>query len=163
MMREEILAAEAACTRLVHQYCFVVDDCDTEGFIEVFTEDGVWGRSGQPLLSGHDQLRAFFIARPKNVITQHLCSNVLVNVIDADNATGRSYVTVFRSLQPAPGGDQELPHAIPELLAEYADAYRRTSKGWRISKRVTTVRFQRPTREPQCTWSTAWTDPDANV
>ncbi|TCK36210.1 SnoaL-like protein [Paraburkholderia sp. BL8N3] len=140
MTQEEISSAERACCRLVHEYCYAVDDCDADRFVEVFTADAVWDREGHAPLTGHEQLRAFFTGRRTDITTLHLCSNVLVNVLDADSATGRSYVTVFRSEVLA--HREGLPPAIPDLVAQYTDDYRRTAHGWRIARRKVSVRFR---------------------
>jgi hypothetical protein len=136
---EEMLSAERACCRLVHEYCYAVDDCDADRFIDVFTADAVWDRAGHASLTGHEQLRAFFTGRRTDISTLHVCSNVLINVIDADIATGRSYVTVFRSVRSAV--PEVFPPAIPDLVAQYTDDYRKTGFGWRIARRRVSVRF----------------------
>lgn len=138
--QEEMLSAERACCRLVHEYCYAVDDCDADRFVEVFTADAVWDRVGHASLTGHEQLRAFFTARPTDTSTLHVCSNVLVNVIDAYRATGRSYVTVFRSGRST--DPYVLPPAIPDLVGQYTDDYRQTGFGWRIARRQVSVRFR---------------------
>ena len=141
MTPEEIQAAELACGRLVNEYCYAVDDCDVDRFVGVFTDDGVWQRDAQLIFSGREQLRAFFVSRRENVVTMHVCSNLRVNVIDAQRAEGRSYLTVFRSDRSA--DPQRMPPALPELVAECFDNYQRTAAGWRIARRVTTLRFRR--------------------
>lgn len=141
MTQEELQAAELACSRLVNEYCYAVDDCDVDGFVRVFTEDCIWQREGQLSLSGRDQLRAFFVSRPENVVTMHVCSNLLVNVISTQRAEGRLYLTVFRSDRGA--DPQHLPPALPDVVAECFDDYQWTAEGWRIARRVTKFRFRR--------------------
>ena len=59
--------------------------------------------------------------------------NQIVDVIDADNATGNSYAMVFRQEDPVEG--QPSANVAPRAVVEYRDKFRRTAEGWRIAER----------------------------
>lgn len=60
---------------------------------------------------------------------RHLMSTIRITPIDADNATGISYATIYS----APAGSTTVEGFT--LIGEYHDTFVRTAKGWKISKR----------------------------
>jgi hypothetical protein len=76
----EIRAAEQDCARLVTGYCQAADCDDVEAFVALFTTDAQWSRPDGSTVRGHDEMREYFAARPGNVVSAHVCSNILVEV-----------------------------------------------------------------------------------
>jgi hypothetical protein len=74
-------------------------------------------------------------------MSRHVCNNLLVDVIDEDNATGTVYLTLYRH-----DGEEDRsfsPIEGPVLVGEYQDRFVRTAEGWRFAERVTTAAFVR--------------------
>ena len=138
----ERVLIERECERLVTLYCHYVDHGEAERIAELFAKDGVW-RSPQVTMNGKEELRRGFRARQQNQrrMSRHVCNNLLIDVIDADNATGCVYLTLYRhdgkegrALSPLPG---------PEMVGEYRDRFVRTADGWRFADRKAAISFLR--------------------
>ena len=98
---------------------------------------------------GEEQLRKGFQARQDNKarMSRHVCNNLLIDVIDEDNATGTVYLTLYRH-----DGEEDRSHSPidgPSLVGEYRDRFVRTAEGWRFCERVTVISFvrQQPNKE----------------
>jgi hypothetical protein len=135
----EIRAAEQDCARLITGYCQAADCDDVEAFVALFTTDAEWG-SPTGIVHGHDEMREYFAARPRNVVSAHICSNILVEVTGANSATGRSLSTVYRDR--AVGGAAAVL-APPLAIAENQDEFALTEQGWKIRSRRSRVLFAR--------------------
>ena len=138
----ERVLIERECERLVTLYCHYVDHGAAERIAELFAKDGVW-RSPEVTMNGEDELRRGFRARQKNQkrMSRHVCNNLLIDVVDADNASGCVYLTLYRhdgdegrAVSPLPG---------PQLIGEYRDRFVSTADGWRFSEREIEVSFLR--------------------
>jgi ketosteroid isomerase-like protein len=142
MDQDERLRIERACERLVTLYCHHVDHGEAARVAELFTDDGVW-HSPEVTMDGVDQIRKGFTVRQNRTerMSRHVCNNALIDVIDADNAEGCVYLTLYnfdgdpdRKISPLEGA---------RLVGEYRDKFRRTREGWRISRRDIYVSFLR--------------------
>jgi hypothetical protein len=69
-------------------------------------------------------------------------TNSVVDVLDAENATGLCYLSLYRKLEAA--GPEPAPLEGPALIGVYHDTYRRTAQGWRIAHRSLSTTFRRP-------------------
>ncbi|HWA62655.1 MAG TPA: nuclear transport factor 2 family protein [Caulobacteraceae bacterium] len=131
---------ERACARLVTQYCHFVDHGEAERIAELFAEDGSW-RSPEQVMAGREAIARGFRRRQDNTgrLSRHVCDNLLVEVVDADHATGVVYLTLYRE-----DGEPGRPYATltPALLGEYRDTFVRTPEGWRFHTRETIVAFR---------------------
>ena len=136
----ERLLIERECERLVTRYCHYVDHGAASRIAELFTNDGVWTAPGVRM-EGREQLLAGFGEREANKqrMSRHVCQNFLCDVIDADNAEGVVYVTLYRH-----DGDPDrkvAPIQGAEMLGEYCDRFVRTDAGWRFAERNTIAAF----------------------
>lgn len=131
-------AAERACHRLVVAYTHLIDGGRAADVADLFAEDGVWS-AGKIRYEGREQIRAAFAERQAlDRTSRHVCTNIGIDVVDADNATGLVYLTLYR-------GDGPGPHpAIPDLVGEYRDRFVRTDEGWRFATRTAAAAFERP-------------------
>lgn len=131
---------EHECAKLSTQYCIHLDHHDEEGFAGIFTEDGMYKPAAlaEPMY-GRPAILDWIRAYPKDRLGRHLATNVVVDVIDGEHATGTSYAVVFRD--PAPRADELSTQVIPRSVVEYFDKYRRADEGWRISQRYYQVKF----------------------
>lgn len=138
MKEAEIRAAEQDCARLVTGYCQAADRDDVEAFVALFTTDGQWSSPDGSTVRGHDEMRAYFAARPGNVVSAHVCSNILVEVTGANSAAGRSVSTVYRS-----GAVDGAPAVLapPVAIVENHDEFALTGQGWRIRHRRSRILF----------------------
>lgn len=127
-----------ACERLVIEFAQIVDAQQYGRLREVFTADATFARPTDPdkIIRGIDAIIAAYAGRPPNRLTQHLCTNIRIDVDDADRAHGDCRALLFL----ADANDPELPgkgrKATPgQLLGEFKDRFERTTAGWRISER----------------------------
>jgi uncharacterized protein (TIGR02246 family) len=129
----DLVAIEHACMKLMVGYCVHADHGDADAFANVFAEDGAWVQGSGQEVRGRDALRAYIKGRPPRVFTRHVITNMLVDVISDQAATGVAYAVVFRDRDY--GGDGPAPMPAPETVVEYRDEFRRTPEGWRIVRR----------------------------
>jgi ketosteroid isomerase-like protein len=138
----ERMLIERACARLVTEYCHFVDHGEAAKIASQFTDDGVWA-SPQDTRSGRDAIAKSFGKRQDNAarMSRHVCTNLLIDVIDENNATGVVYLTLYRH-----DGDparRVSPTDAPDIIGEYRDTFVRTSNGWRFKRREIRVSFSR--------------------
>jgi len=136
----ERLLIERACARLVTEYCHFVDHGEAAKIADQFTEDGVW-TSPENTMSGRDAIRRGSQIRQDNVerMSRHVCNNILIDVIDDNNARGVVYLTLYRH-----DGKPERsvsPSDVPAIVGEYRDTFVRTPAGWRFKRREVVVSF----------------------
>jgi hypothetical protein len=131
---------ERACERLQVEYCHLVDHGSAAGIADLFTTDGVWS-AGKRAFEGVDAIRENFLKRQENRErrSRHVCSNALIEVQDADNATGTVYLILYRHDDPEDARTR--PASLPEMVGAYRDTFRRTAEGWRFSRREVVVDF----------------------
>lgn len=137
MKSTEIQAIEAACTRLVNQFAIYSDLARYEELAGLFTEDGRYARPTDPgnFVEGRANLLASLQARPKDKLTRHLVTNVLIEVTSPSTPNGFSYVTQYSGSTDnvaAPHGWRANP---AQLVGEYTDEYLLTPAGWKIRQR----------------------------
>jgi hypothetical protein len=138
----ERMLIERECERLVTRYCHYIDHGVAERVVDLFTLDGVW-RGAPVVMEGEDALRKGFVQRQANRarMSRHVCNNLLIDVVDADNARGTVYLTLYRH-----DGDHDRrtsPLSGPVFVGEYRDRFVRTPTGWRIAERELAVSFVR--------------------
>ena len=129
----ERLAIESACTRLVHEYAYLVDFREYDRFADLFVEDCLFDVAGQSV-SSREEMRAAVQRRPANRIWRHVTTNVLINVVDEDSATGVGYFTVYRAWVDE--GTHAIPTLRPAVVGHYRDKYVRVAGGWKFAERI---------------------------
>jgi uncharacterized protein (TIGR02246 family) len=140
MTETERRAAEQDCLKLIATYALAADHHDAERFVGIFAADGAWIRPTGAVVQGHDALRAFMLQRPRSVLSRHVSTNAVVDVLGPDAARGISYATVFKQ-DGHEGGPA--PIGLPDSLVEYHDDFIRTPAGWRIARRRAQQIFRR--------------------
>lgn len=122
-----------ACERLVIEYARARDTMDREGYVDVFTEDGVLILAGQHF-EGRDAIRERTNNWPQNDVARHLMTNIDITPVDETTATGVSYLLII-------GGEREEGTTGPmtvsgfRVMGEYHDEFRLTDDGWKIARR----------------------------
>jgi hypothetical protein len=101
----------------------------------LFTKDAEWSRPDGSTVRGHDEVREYFAASLGNIVSAHVCSNILIKVT---GATGRSLSTVYR------GGAVNGASAVlapPVAILENQDKFGLTEQGRRIRHRRSRMLF----------------------
>jgi 3-phenylpropionate/cinnamic acid dioxygenase small subunit len=128
------LEDEAACTRLCVDFANHLDARRYAQVLDLFTEDAALDRMGT-VSAGRDEIACFLTARPTDITTRHICSNIRVS-FDAeedDEASGVCYVLFFQGKEDAGTGVAQL--SGPPSVVEYHDRFLRTAGGWKILSR----------------------------
>jgi len=114
---------------VLYRYSSSVDSFDTDGMRSTLADD-IWAQygNGDPV-EGGDKLAAWIAQATATVIWQHHLLNVYHITVDGDDAKTLSYLTSYQVFE-------ENSDAAIILVARYHDELRRTSEGWKISKRV---------------------------
>jgi ketosteroid isomerase-like protein len=138
------LAIEAECTRLVNRFSWSVDAMDYDAVVALFVPDCTFSRA-DVAYQGHAGLRTSLNSRPRDRVTRHVCSNIVIDVEDADHAAGRAYCVVYGhcgTLQPG----EEAPLGAPDSLILYQGKFVRTADGWRIARWHIGLSFRKPAK-----------------
>lgn len=131
---------EHQCQRLMSLYCTYLDNPDADGFAGLWAEDGMYKPAINPEpMYGRTTIHDWLQAYPKHRLGRHLSMNQVVDVVDEDNATGKSYAVVFREPNPQKGIIST--RATPRSMVEYTDTFRRTPEGWRFATRYYVINF----------------------
>ena len=142
----ERLLAERDLTRLLVDYCALVDFGEAERVADLFTVDGVWESSDGVVMDGRDAIRAGSARRQgaSRRAARHVITNLWLDVGSADAARGRCYLINYR--HDSPSGMAEVPAPIdhPKYVGEYHDRFVRTADGWRFAHRRFDLGFVRP-------------------
>src|SRR5215469_15452780 len=114
---------------VLYRYSSAVDSFDTDGVRSTLADD-IWAKygNGDPV-EGGDKLAEWIAGATATVIWQHHLLNVYHVTIDGDQAKTLSYLTSYQVFK-------ENPDAAIILVARYHDELKRTSDGWKISRRV---------------------------
>jgi len=127
------LNIEAECHNVFVTYGHALDDANGAVAAAQFTTDGVWDRQGA-VTRGADAIRKIIDSRPATRMTRHIFTNILIRVIDDNNAEGRAYYTVYAHESSEPdGGPMPRPFTGPQRVGDYMSTFVRTPQGWRLS------------------------------
>lgn len=142
---ENRLAIESACTRVVHQYAYMVDFRDYDGFADLFTEKCVFDVNGQTA-SSREEMRVGVARTPADLLRRHVTTNILIDVIDENSAHGVAYFTVYRARLDK---DQSvLPALRPAVVGHYKDKFVKTAEGWKFAERIGVFDMMDPELNP---------------
>ncbi|MDM0004931.1 nuclear transport factor 2 family protein [Variovorax sp. J22G73] len=130
-MTATLLEDEAACARLCVDFANHLDARRYAQVLDLFTEDAALDRMGT-VSAGREEIARFLAARPEDVNTRHVCSNIRVSFDAPDQATGVCYVLFFQGTGDAAGVAQL---SGPPSVVEYHDRFLRTTGGWKILSR----------------------------
>lgn len=130
-------AIERACARLVLASLRAFDERDWVAYANLFTEDGVFIRANAPdaPLAGRDAIRAALAERPNSRLTRHLCTNLDIEVLDAEHARGFCYLLLYAGDESQPRTAAGWPADGVQRVGEYRDTFVRKREGWRIERR----------------------------
>ena len=95
--------------------------------------EGVWHRQGRAL-RGPDEVLAAVRQRPPGRVTAHLVQNLVVDLMNEDEATARYLSLVYRHDGPA-GADEPAPLSAPLSISAGNDRLRRANGEWLVVER----------------------------
>lgn len=139
----ETLWIERACARLVVDYAHWVDFGDAERVADLFAPDGVW-EVGESLFEGRDAVRDMLRSRQQMTErrSRHVCTNLAIDVLNADHATGLVYLSLYRhDFETAEASEGLAPCGPPLAVGQYRDRFVRTEEGWRFALRRAELAF----------------------
>ena len=134
---------ESACTKLVTLFSHYNDNRNFKALSELFTEDGSFARPTDPdnYTQGRDNILSAFESRPNDRITRHIISNVIVDVADAEHASGSCYATLFLAPIDAEQAKFGVKANTSQLVGEFTMDFALTESGWKISRQTGRIIF----------------------
>jgi uncharacterized protein (TIGR02246 family) len=133
----EHLLIVQACTALIHRFADRNDARDANALADMFVEDGVFARPTAPdkPVTGREAIRAQFAARPPGKLTRHICSNTIVTVVSASEATAVSTILLYTATL-SEGAVLPVKADAKQLLGAYEDRIVRDNDGaWKFKER----------------------------
>jgi ketosteroid isomerase-like protein len=133
MLRLEIDALNA-------EFAYLIDHDQSEGVADLFTEDGVYGRSTGQRSTGREAIRdSYRLRKDAGVRTaRHIFSNLRLTPISDTQLRGSVILTLFAEDGPPPHP------AEPLVIADYDDIYELSDDGrWRYRERIISWIFVR--------------------
>ncbi len=142
MDRYERIAIEAECTRVINHYVNLSDAGRWQELCDLFTEDALFARPSAPdkPIQGRAAILNAFTSRPARA-SRHVCSNIVIDVVDAQTATAFSVVTLFLG-KDAPDGGLPIMDPTP-LVGSFEDRLVRQGEAWRFAERRGGLFFQK--------------------
>jgi hypothetical protein len=138
----ERIEIERACERIVYAYSRALDLGDMNAAADLFAENGSMARPMAPtqVIQGRESIRAALLTRPKTLLTKHLATNVMIEVLSHDQAHGLSYLTMI-STTP---GDAVAPFisAGPVYFGEFKDRFVRERGEWKFLERRGSIQMK---------------------
>jgi len=137
-MPNDELHYKLLCQELMADIAWALDRNAADEAADLFAEDGVLVTAEGDLTG--PAVRAALRKRSPDITTHHILSNITVRPIDANNAEARAYVIVYR----APTKPDTLPRPMPSSpggAGLWLMRFRKTPKGWRISRMETVPRL----------------------
>ena len=122
------LLDEAEVTRVLYDYCALVDANRQADVLDLFTDDAVYDHGHDRVFRGRAGLTDLFRALDDNVATSHHLSNVRVRFSHDDEAHAHSYLYAYHRRRTT--GD------VVHLWGRYADTLVRAGGSWRLRTRA---------------------------
>jgi len=127
------------CSQLVYRFSHLFEAVHSQ-VADLFTDDGSLQIGGNSSVTvGAENIRSAMMVveqRAGEETNILISNNVIVDVIDEDNATGHSYWTHQQHRTAGGRPDTPLPYKEPHVVGKFKDEYRRVGGEWKFSKRV---------------------------
>ena len=109
----------------------------------LFAEQAAFARPTDPnnFTTGAQNILAAFKSRPKDRITRHIISNVLIDVLDEKTAKGVCYATLFMAPSEAEPVRFGVKANASQLVGEFYIDFQLTENGWKISRQSGKIIF----------------------
>src|SRR5580692_2003801 len=138
----ERIEIERACERIVYAYSRALDLGNMSAAADFFAEHGSFARPMAPdkIIQSREAIRAALLTRPKTLLTKHLATNVMIDVVSRDEARGLSYLTMIST---TPSGDAA-PYvsAGPVYFGEFKDRFLREGGEWKFLERRGSIQMK---------------------
>ena len=128
-----------AILEVIAQYSYTYDARDADGFANLFTDNAVWelylSDQAEPdiKLESREEIQDWAANRLKGregkINSRHHQSSTVFSNCSPDQAETQTMILVTHHEH----GD---PYPIPTLSGEYQDIWKKTTDGWKFSKRV---------------------------
>ncbi|MBW2942211.1 nuclear transport factor 2 family protein [Zhongshania aquimaris] len=117
---------------LIMRYAYYIDHGDIEGMSQLFSRATVHFEDGKIIDSSPTEIeelfRAFLKIYPNGTPrTKHVISNLIIEPIEKNYWTAKSYVTVFQQTDDFP--------LQPIITGEYHDKFEKAGNSWRFAER----------------------------
>src|ERR1035437_7605456 len=133
MNEMERLLIERHCEQLSYSYAKYVDLGQAIRVPELFTPDAVCLLAAGEM-RGRDEMVDFFgRLHERKSVSRHFITNISIDVLDDQNATGLAYLALYRR-----DAEHTESPINPVLVGHYDDVYVLTDEGWRFASRITT-------------------------
>ncbi len=134
-LEEQLIKAQ--CQDLVLQFALLNDTRQYERLAELFVEDGTFYRPMKPEhgLEGRLQILEDLRRKPENLSSFHVCTNILISVQSATQASGITYFTVYLGSNAAPGLAGSGAFEGTVYVGQYADEFMRQGQRWQFQSR----------------------------
>lgn len=145
--RLRLLEEEREIVRTLHRYAQSIDYGDEEGWVDCFTEDGVFdvrsrhAHQLKRLIEGRENLRRFIArhTRAPELWHKHMLVEPLIEV-DGDTATCSSYLFVLMEHEERP---------VVRVFGRYIDRLEKGADGrWRFAHRIAEIESMRADLPP---------------
>ncbi len=127
------------CSQLVYRFSHLFE-AEHSRVADLFTEDGSLqiGGNTDPLVGAENIRSAMLIVEQRageetNIL---ISNNVIVDVIDEDNATGHSYWTHQQHRTAGGRPSTVLPYKEPHVVGKFDDEFKRVHEEWKFSRRI---------------------------
>lgn len=135
MDRDRERGIEWDCQKTLRQYYHHVDHHEYEDAVKLFTADADWKVMGLSLKGREEILEALYGGLGNDTI-RHVLTNVIVTVIDEDNANSWAYNAIFYSREGRiEDRDKPLPFAGPHRFSDGFARMQRVDGRWLIAAR----------------------------
>lgn len=126
-------AIEHECQRLAVQFTQIIDMGKSSEVADLFATDGQFDVPGM-LLENPEAIRALFAKREgSGKISKHVCTNILIDVINESEAKGVCYMTLYKyEGEPVEG---PAPLDGPFYVGHYIDKYIKENDQWKFAHR----------------------------
>lgn len=133
---------ERTCEQLSLAYAYHLDFGNYDALAKLFAEDATL-QVGRAHYRNVDEIRTGVRQRYLQQVTRHVCSNIMVDVIDETRAVGVTYVTIYRHQYEGSEPPGEIPIRGPSFIGHYEDEFMLDRLGWRFASRRLNLRFRR--------------------
>jgi hypothetical protein len=139
----ERIEIERACERLIYAYARALDLGDLSGAADFFAENGSMARPMAPsqVIQGRETIRASLLTRPRDLLTKHLATNIMIVVDSRDAARGISYLTMISTTPPA-GAAPPFTSQGPVYFGEFQDRFVRENGVWKFLERRGSIQMK---------------------
>lgn len=140
MQNSNFFVVEAELRQLIYKALRFYDDQDYERMLGLFTEDAHYFSNSRGNLNGKAEILAGISQRPKCRLVRHLMTNFIVELTDAETATGICNVIGAINDDGHPL-TKAVPQVGPPAFGEYHFKFKRVGDTWKISEKVTVEVF----------------------